>query len=58
MDVIMVCNGVEGFEVICIGKGEMVFLDLIMFEMDGYSVLENVKKEGYKCVVIVILVDI
>ncbi|MGB3623725.1 response regulator [Ketobacter sp. MCCC 1A13808] len=58
VDVTMACNGVEGLEAIRTGKGEMVFLDLTMPEMDGYSVLENVKKEGHKCVVIVISADI
>lgn len=58
VDVTMACNGVEGLEAIRTGKGEMVFLDLTMPEMDGYSVLENAKKEGHKCVVIVISADI
>lgn len=51
-------NGVKGLEAIRAGKGEMVFLDLTMPEMDGYEVLEHVKAEGLKSVVIVISADI
>ncbi|MEM9101564.1 MAG: response regulator [Pseudomonadota bacterium] len=51
-------NGVEGLEAIRKGQGEMVFLDLTMPELDGYGVLESIKQEGLKCVVIVISADI
>jgi CheY-like chemotaxis protein len=51
-------NGVKGLEAIRAGKGEMVFLDLTMPEMDGYEVLEHIKAEGLKSVVIVISADI
>lgn len=51
-------NGVQGLEAIRAGKGEMVFLDLTMPEMDGYQVLEHIRAEGLKSVVIVISADI
>ncbi|MBX2858137.1 MAG: response regulator [Cellvibrionaceae bacterium] len=51
-------NGLEALEAIRAGKGEMVFLDLTMPEMDGYGVLETVKNESLKCVIIVISGDI
>ncbi len=51
-------NGVEGLAAIRAGKGEMVFLDLTMPLMDGYEVLEHIRKEGLKSVVIVISADI
>lgn len=51
-------NGVECLEAIREGKGEMVFLDLTMPEMDGYQVLEQVRAEGLKAVIIVISADI
>ncbi len=51
-------NGLKGLEAIRAGKGEMVFLDLTMPEMDGYQVLEHIKAEGLKSVVIVISADI
>ena len=51
-------NGAEGLEAIRAGKGEMVFLDLTMPHMDGYAVLEHIRAEGLKSVVIVISADI
>lgn len=58
VDVTFATNGVEGLAAIKEGKGEMVFLDLTMPEMDGYEVLENVKAQNLKSVVIVISGDI
>jgi CheY-like chemotaxis protein len=51
-------NGVEGIEAIREGKAEMVFLDLTMPELDGYGVLEKVKEEQLKAIIIVISADI
>ncbi|MBN4055662.1 response regulator [bacterium AH-315-K03] len=51
-------NGLEGLDAIREGKGEIVFLDLTMPELDGYGVLDAIKAEGLKCVVIVISADI
>lgn len=58
VDVTFATNGNEGIEAIRAGKGEMVFLDLTMPGMDGYGVLERVKAEDLKCVIIVISGDI
>ena len=58
VEITMATNGQEGIEVIRSGKGEMVFLDLTMPELDGYGVLDLVKKEGHKSIVIVISADI
>ena len=58
VDVTYATNGVEGVQAIKEGRGEMVFLDLTMPEMDGYQVLETIKAENYKSVVIVISGDI
>ncbi|MCP3908544.1 MAG: response regulator [Oceanicoccus sp.] len=58
VDITFATNGVEGVEAIREGRGEMVFLDLTMPEMDGYGVLETIKAEGLKCMVIVISADI
>jgi len=58
VDITFAKNGIEGIEAIRQGKGEMVFLDLTMPEMDGYGVLDAIKAEGLKCVVIVISADI
>ncbi len=51
-------NGLEGLEAIRQGKGEMVFLDLTMPQMDGYEVLQKIKEEQHKSMVIVISGDI
>ena len=58
VEVTFATNGVEGLAAIRAGKGEMVFLDLTMPEMDGYQVLEQIRAEGLKAVVIVISADI
>ena len=58
VDITYAANGVEGIEAIRAGKAEMVFLDLTMPEMDGYQVLEAVKAERHKSIVIVISGDI
>jgi len=58
VDLTFATNGVEGIEAIRAGQGEMVFLDLTMPEMDGYEVLDKVKEEGHKCIIIVISADI
>ncbi|OUS06056.1 response regulator [Gammaproteobacteria bacterium 42_54_T18] len=58
VDITLATNGVEGIEAIRSGKGEMVFLDLTMPELDGYGVLEKVKAEGHKSIIIVISADI
>lgn len=51
-------NGVEGLQAIRDGKGEMVFLDLTMPDVDGYQVLETIRAEGLNAMVIVISGDI
>ncbi len=51
-------NGLEALAAIRQGKGEMVFLDLTMPEMDGFAVLETIRDEDLKSVVIVISGDI
>lgn len=58
VEVTFATNGVEGLEAIRAGRGEMLFLDLTMPELDGYQVLEQIRAEGLKSVVIVISADI
>lgn len=58
VDITYAANGLEGIEAVRAGRGEMVFLDLTMPEMDGYEVLEAIKQENLKSVVIVISGDI
>jgi CheY-like chemotaxis protein len=58
VEVTLATNGVEGIEAIRAGKGEMVFLDLTMPELDGYGVLDLVRQENHKSIIIVISADI
>ncbi len=58
VDITFATNGVEALQAIREGQGEIVFLDLTMPEMDGFSVLETIQAENLKCVVIVISGDI
>ncbi len=58
VDITYATNGVEGMDAIRNGQAEMMFLDLTMPEMDGYEVLDHVKAEGLKSVIIVISADI
>ena len=52
IEVTFTTNGLEGLEAIRQGKGEVVFLDLTMPEMDGYGVLEVIRKEDLNALVI------
>lgn len=58
VEVSYAANGVEALAAIRAGRGEMVFLDLTMPELDGYQVLEQIRRDGLKAVVIVISADI
>ena len=58
VEITFATNGLEGIAAIREGKGEMVFLDITMPEMDGYQVLEAVKEEGLDAMIIVISGDI
>lgn len=58
VDVTFAGNGLEGLEAIRAGKGEVVFLDLTMPELDGYGVLEQIRKEDLPAMVIVVSGDI
>jgi two-component system, chemotaxis family, chemotaxis protein CheY len=51
-------NGIEALEKYRTGKAEVMFLDLQMPEMDGYTVLENLRKEDLNTFVIVVSADI
>lgn len=51
-------DGYKALDAIRQGKGDIVFLDLTMPELDGFNVLEVIRREQLKCVVIVISGDI
>ena len=58
VDVTYAVNGLDGLEAIRAGKGEIAFLDLTMPEMTGYEVLEKVREEQLKSLIIVISADV
>lgn len=51
-------NGVKGLEVIRSGKGDLVFLDLNMPEMDGYEVLREIQSRDLPAMSIVVSGDV
>jgi len=51
-------NGVEGIAALCEGKGDILFLDLNMPEMDGYQVLQAIRKQDLPTMVIVVSGDV
>lgn len=58
VDITQAANGMEALEAYHAGKAHVMFLDLTMPVMDGYQVLENLKKEGLNTMVIVVSADI
>ena len=58
VDIHFAGDGVEGVQAIREGKCEVVFLDLTMPNMDGYGVLETIRKEDLPAMVIVVSGDI
>lgn len=51
-------NGVEALEAYRAGKAAVMFLDLTMPVLDGYGVLESLRKEDLNSMVIVVSADI
>lgn len=58
VDLHYAANGLEGIEQVLMGHGDLIFLDLTMPEMDGYGVLETLKREGLHNQVVVVSGDI
>jgi two-component system chemotaxis response regulator CheY len=58
IEVSQAANGIEALEAYRQGKADVMFLDLTMPEMDGFQVLETLKREGLNCFVIVVSADI
>lgn len=58
VDVTTASNGNEALAAIRAGRGEIVLLDLTMPDMDGYEVLERIREEQLKSLVIVISADV
>lgn len=58
VEITQACNGQEAMEAYRSGKSDVMFLDLTMPVMDGYEVLETLKKEDMNTFVIVVSADI
>lgn len=58
VDITQAGNGFEALVAYRAGKAEIMFLDLQMPEMDGYAVLEHLKKEDLNTFVIVVSADV
>lgn len=58
VEVTQASNGVEALDACRAGKAHVMFLDLTMPVMDGYEVLEHLKREGLNSFVIVVSADI
>ena len=58
VDITQAANGMEALEAYHAGKAHVMFLDLTMPVMDGYQVLEHLKKNDLNAMVIVVSADI
>lgn len=58
VDISQAANGKEAMAAYREGKAAVMFLDLTMPEMDGFQVLEELRKEDMNSMVIVVSADI
>lgn len=58
IEIAQASNGQEALEAYRSGHVDVMFLDLTMPEMDGFQVLETLRKEDLNCLVIVVSADI
>lgn len=58
VEISQAANGIEAIEAYRAGKAAVMFLDLTMPVLDGYSVLETLRKEDLNSMVIVVSADI
>lgn len=58
IEITQAANGFEALAAYRAGKVDVMFLDLTMPEMDGYEVLETLRKEDLNCLVIVVSADV
>jgi CheY-like chemotaxis protein len=58
IEVTQVSNGFEALAAYRTGKVDVMFLDLTMPDMDGYEVLEALRREDLNCLVIVVSADV
>ena len=58
IEITQAANGLEALAAYRAGKAEVMFLDLTMPEMDGFTVLETLRAEGLNTFVVVVSADI
>ena len=58
IEITQASNGIEALAAYRAGHVDVMFLDLTMPDMDGYQVLETLRKEDLNCLVIVVSADI
>lgn len=58
VEISQAANGKEALDAYRAGKAAVMFLDLTMPEMDGFQVLEELRKEDLNSMVIVVSADI
>lgn len=58
VEIAQASNGFEALTAYRAGKVDVMFLDLTMPDMDGYQVLETLRKEDLNCLVIVVSADV
>ena len=58
VEIAQASNGFEALAAYRAGKVDVMFLDLTMPDMDGYQVLETLRKEDLNCLVIVVSADV
>ncbi|WP_268814354.1 response regulator [Nitrincola tapanii] len=58
LEITQASNGLEALDAIKAGRGHLVFLDLNMPIMDGYAVLEHVRRHDLPCMIIVVSGDV
>jgi len=58
IEIAQASNGLEALAAYRAGKVDVMFLDLTMPEMDGYEVLETLRREDMNCLVIVVSADV
>lgn len=58
VEVSQVGSGREAVEHCRTGRVDVMFLDLTMPDMDGYQVLEALRRNGSRCLVIVVSADV
>lgn len=51
-------HGLKALEAIRLGKGHLLFLDLTMPIMDGYEVLERIRRDDLPCLTVVVSGDV